>query len=247
MAQRRLDNSLGFIQLVFELTCYTPHYVFSEGGDRRGWVGKELKAARQLSEPELICSLLTVSSIKAASVYLSEEPHSHTRDQSTSLNRFPLTLEDNFMKFILQSPKTRSCKAPLSSERSLALPPALTRPATLSWHARVHLPPLCIPANSFHVVSTCKRLQHCTGCILFPCFTTQYTAIGLLRIHLAWMPKTETQQLCSKAPWSPQGRVAWMGLCPRQGSPRLTAFPGPLGWGPRAAITSPGRPAPPWD
>lgn len=163
---------------------------------------------------------------------LSEEPRSHTRDQSTSLNRFPLTLEDNFIKCILQSPKTRSCKAPLSLERSFVLPPALTRPATLSWHAQVHLPPLCIAANSFQVGSTCQRLQHCTRCILFPCFATQNTAVRLLlRIHLTWMPQsqTETQQLCSKAPWPPWGGVAWMGPCPPQGSPRLGAFPGPLG------------------
>lgn len=55
----------------------------------------------------------------------------------------------------------------------------------------------------------------------------------LLRIHLAWMPKsqTETQQLCSKVPWPPWGRVAWTGPCPPQGSPRLGAFPGPLGGG----------------
>lgn len=165
---------------------------------------------------------------------LSEEPRSHTRDQSTSLNRFPLTLEDNFIKCILQSPKTRSCKAPLSLERSFVLPPALTRPATLSWHAQVHLPPLCIAANSFQVGSTCQRLQHCTRCILFPCFATQNTAVRLLlRIHLTWMPQsqTETQQLCSKVPWPPWGRVAWTGPCPPQGSPRLGAFPGPLGGG----------------
>lgn len=58
MALRRLDSSLGFIQSVFEHTCYA--LMFSQKvGTEGARVGKELKAARQLSEPELICSLLT--------------------------------------------------------------------------------------------------------------------------------------------------------------------------------------------